>query len=272
MSASLERRDATAGTSGGPRRAPWCGARTRAGGSCLGLAMANGRCPAGQARLQAPHGGASTGPRTAVGLARMVAAKTTHGRYAMSEAPKRLAQRCVRTLIVRIGLTAEATQLRGYLPAGMAARLDTAPEELNAPKHPSQVAFEALHAATHGDSLPAGLGLGRRARAARARLGAGGEITDGAAVALRGRQAERLAARAEAATQAPWRAAIKAARGAKRAAREARRQTRNARNDPMRGAAAGGQTRNPRNDPNPSSRIHPRKMRYWSDFGSVSNC
>jgi hypothetical protein len=135
------------------------------------------------------------------------------------------------------------------------------------------VAFEALHATTHCDSVPAGLGLGRRARAARARLGAGGEMADGtAAVALRGRQAERGAARAEAATQAPWRAAIAAAPGAKRAAGEARRQTRNARNDPMRGAAAGGQTRNPRNDPNPSSRIHPRKMRYWSDFGSVSNC
>jgi hypothetical protein len=75
-------------------------------------------------------------------------------------------------------------------------------------------------------------------------------MADGtAAVALRGRQTERAAAQAEAATQAPWRAAIAAARGAKRAAREARRQTRNARNDPMRGAAVGTQTRNPRNDP-----------------------
>jgi hypothetical protein len=94
------------------------------------------------------------------------------------------------------------------------------------------------------------LGLGRRARAARARLEAGGEMADGtAAVPLRGRQSERLAARAEAAAQAPWRAAIAAALGAKRAAREARRQTRNSRNDPMRGAVVGAQTRNPRNDP-----------------------
>ena len=114
MSASVETRDATTGTSGGScrapsygaRRAPSCGARTRAGGSCLGLAMASGRC-----RL---HGGASTGPRTAVGLARMVAAKTTHGRTAMSGAPQRLAQRCVRTFNARARLTAEATELRAY--------------------------------------------------------------------------------------------------------------------------------------------------------------
>jgi len=104
MSASVGRREAIAGTTAVPRQAPWCGARTRAGGSCLGLAMVSGRCRV--------HGGASTGPRTAVGLARMVAAKTAHGRYAMSGSPKRLAQRWVRTLNVRIRLTAAATLLR----------------------------------------------------------------------------------------------------------------------------------------------------------------
>ena len=83
VSERIQRRDATMGTSGGPGWAPSCGARTRAGGVCLGLAMANGRC-----RM---HGGASTGPRTAAGLARMVAAKTTHGQFAVSGAPKRLA-------------------------------------------------------------------------------------------------------------------------------------------------------------------------------------
>jgi len=123
MSATVETREAAAGTSGGPRRAPWCGARTRAGGSCLGSAMANGRC-----RM---HGGASTGPRTAVGLARTVAAKTTHGRCAASGAP----------------------------------RLDTVPEELIAPKHPSQVAFKAMSPLTPCNCLP--VGLGRRALAAR---------------------------------------------------------------------------------------------------------
>jgi hypothetical protein len=240
MSVTIDPREAPARPAPGasPPRAPACGARTRAGTSCLGLAMANGRC-----RM---HGGASTGPRTAAGLARMVAAKTTHGRYAMSGAPKRQAQRRDRTLVRRMALTCTATQLLAYLPAAMAARLDAAPEELKAPKHASQMAFEARYVTTPYNCLLPGVGLGRRARAARARLGAGGEMADGAAVALHGREAERAAAQAEAAAQAPWRAAIKAARAAKRAAREARRQTRN---DPMRGAAVRRQTRNARDDP-----------------------
>ena len=228
-----------------PGRAPACGARTRAGGSCLGLAMASGRC-----RI---HGGASTGPRTAAGLARMVAAKTTHGRFAMSGAPQRLAQRFVWTFMTRAGLTAEATMLRAYLPAGMAARLDSAPDELLPPKHPSQVAFEALHAAAGCSGLPVRRGLGRRARVARARLGAGGGVVDSAAAAvLRGRAAERLATRAETAAQAPWRAAIVAARALKCAVQEARGQIGTVRNDPMGGTAvgaAGGQSRGVRNDP-----------------------
>lgn len=49
-----------------------CGAKTRSGGVCNGMAMPNGRC-----RM---HGGASTGPRTAEGLARIVQARTKHGR------------------------------------------------------------------------------------------------------------------------------------------------------------------------------------------------
>jgi hypothetical protein len=256
MSANIDPQEAAArpGPGVSPGRAPACGARTRTGSPCLGLAMVNGRCPAGQARGQAPHGGVSTGPRTTVGLARMVAVKTTHGGYAMSGAPKRQAQCCVRMLIVRIGLACTATRLRAYLPAAMAARLDMAPEELRAPKHPSRVAFEALHATTHCDGLPAGLGLGRRAR-----LGAGGGVANGtAAVPLHRRQTERLAAQAEAATQAPWRTAIAAARGAKRAAQEARRQTHNSRNDPMCGAVAGAQTRNPRNDPKRGAAVRAR--------------
>jgi len=241
MSASVAPRRAGVEATASPGRAPSCGARTRAGGSCLGLAMANGRC-----RM---HGGASTGPRTAAGLARMVAAKTTHGRTATSSAPKRQAQRCARTLIVRIRLTDAASQLQEYLPAGMAARLDAAPEELKAPKHPSQVAFEALQAAAGRSSVPAPFGLGRRARAARARLGADGGAAEGAAaVALHGREIERLATRAETASQAPWRAAIAAARGAMHAACDARRQMRETRNDPIRGAR-GRQTADARNDP-----------------------
>jgi hypothetical protein len=48
-----------------------CGARTRAATPCLRWPMPNGRC-----RL---HGGCSTGPRTADGLARIRSARTIHG-------------------------------------------------------------------------------------------------------------------------------------------------------------------------------------------------
>ena len=53
------------------RSATRCGAKTRAGGTCQQPAMLNGRC-----RM---HGGRSTGPRTAKGLERIRAARTTHG-------------------------------------------------------------------------------------------------------------------------------------------------------------------------------------------------
>jgi hypothetical protein len=56
---------------GNPADAPRCGARTRSDTSCQAPAMANGRC-----RM---HGGASTGPRTAEGLARMRKARTRTG-------------------------------------------------------------------------------------------------------------------------------------------------------------------------------------------------
>ncbi len=52
---------------------PRCGARTRSGIACKGPAMRNGRC-----RM---HGGASTGPRTAEGLARIRKARTRTGLY-----------------------------------------------------------------------------------------------------------------------------------------------------------------------------------------------
>ena len=54
---------------GNPNLAPRCGAKTRAGCPCKGPAMKNGRC-----RM---HGGASTGPKTAEGRARIAAARTT---------------------------------------------------------------------------------------------------------------------------------------------------------------------------------------------------
>ncbi len=58
---------------GDPNAAPRCGARTKRGGTCRQPGMPNGRC-----RL---HGGKSTGPRTAEGLARVKAARTTHGAF-----------------------------------------------------------------------------------------------------------------------------------------------------------------------------------------------
>ena len=55
--------------SGSPR----CGTKTRRGTSCEGPAMRNGRC-----RLQ---GGLSTGAKTVVGIERVRAAVTKHGKY-----------------------------------------------------------------------------------------------------------------------------------------------------------------------------------------------
>lgn len=59
--------------SGDYAKAPRCGARTRSGGACRQPAMPNGRC-----RM---HGGKSTGPRTAEGLARARRARWKHGCY-----------------------------------------------------------------------------------------------------------------------------------------------------------------------------------------------
>ncbi len=60
---------------GNPNIAPRCGAkaRTQGGAPCRAPAMKNGRC-----RM---HGGKATGPRTAEGLARIIAAVTRHGYY-----------------------------------------------------------------------------------------------------------------------------------------------------------------------------------------------
>jgi hypothetical protein len=58
---------------GDPNLAPRCGAKARTGCPCRSPAMANGRC-----RM---HGGASTGPKTADGFARLRAARTKHGFY-----------------------------------------------------------------------------------------------------------------------------------------------------------------------------------------------
>jgi len=83
---------------GDPTTAPRCGARTRAGMTCKGPAMRNGRC-----RM---HGGTSTGPRTAEGLQRIVQARTVHGAYGAEMRALRMLlralgknQRCVFELV-----------------------------------------------------------------------------------------------------------------------------------------------------------------------------
>jgi len=199
---------------GDPNASPRCGARARTTGCpCRAPAMANGRC-----RL---HGGRSTGPRTPEGMARMIAAKTTHGKYAGASAPRRAEWRYVRAFTARIRLSTTAFDLQAYLPPAMATRLDQCPPELSAPKHSSQVAFEKRQATTAYNKRMAGRGLGRAAGGSRGRApGAKGRPKTAApGVAPRVRAAEHAEVLAEKNTQAPWRAAIAFARAAMRAAR-----------------------------------------------------
>jgi hypothetical protein len=142
------------------------------------------------------HGGKSSGPRTAAGMARMIAANTTHGDYGAGGAMVRAHLHYSRGLNARSDIVVTAMQLRPYLPPEMAARLWQEPPELARLKHPTQVAFE--------------LDCARRACAAG---------QDGAVVALRARETERAAAAADAAVLAPWRAAIALARAVKLAAK-----------------------------------------------------
>ena len=214
--------------------APRCGARARSGEPCRAPAMANGRC-----RM---HGGCSTGPRTAEGMARMIASRTTHGRC---NAAARAVEQWGRTLRVRSRLFCTATMLRAYLPPELAMRLRLTPRELRAPVHPSQVAIVARQNATPCNSLlgggsvagsgpSAGSGAGQPARGRRA-----GRAGGAAGPAPSGRAAERLAALVEAERLAPWRQAIAVARAAKRAVRDSMR----AAQDSARAARAGGATR-----------------------------
>lgn len=75
---------------GDPRNAPRCGAKTRSGKPCQAPGMANGRC-----RM---HGGASTGPRTAEGLANSRRSRRDLG----SHLGKRLSSSICRTKFQRL--------------------------------------------------------------------------------------------------------------------------------------------------------------------------
>jgi hypothetical protein len=171
--------------------------------------MANGRC-----RI---HGGKSTGPRTAKGLANLAAAHTTGGAYSAASWAR---QRYIRTLALRTRLLVAARQLQAYLPPEVAARLAMVPAELWAPVHYSQAPNPEITTKT----------LWTRGRDAR------GRFTARPVPVLRGRAGELEAARVQRAALAPWRAAIAGARLVKRAVLAARRAARIEKRDkdPMR--------------------------------------
>lgn len=102
---------------------PRCGARTRSGCPCRGPAVHGGlRC-----RM---HGGHSTGPRTAAGLARSRTARLTHGGY--SEAARAQARYRI-TLLRRSGVFLEVVRCLKWLPAALASRVLEAPELASPP-------------------------------------------------------------------------------------------------------------------------------------------
>ena len=141
--------------------APRCGARTRTGCPC--------RAPALHGKLRCRmHGGGSTGPRTAEGLARLRAARTTHGGYTPEA---RAFQRHVLTTLRRNRTFVAAMRYRDRLPPNLAERLLSFPPELALPPYPAaglSVAEDRilLHAerealAPWKDAIAAAKGAGR---------------------------------------------------------------------------------------------------------------
>ena len=80
------------------------------------------------------HGGRSTGPRTAEGLARLRAARTVHGHYG---AEARARDRRILTLARRARVTIDAIRHDDRLPPEFAARLKSMAPELLPPPWPS---------------------------------------------------------------------------------------------------------------------------------------
>jgi hypothetical protein len=109
---------------GNPNLAPRCGAKTRLGCPCKGPAMANGRC-----RM---HGGASTGPKTAEGKARIAAAQVRRGdpvaRAAAARAASVIRRGRVICAVVDAGLPLEVLAP----PLGMSREEATPPAEAQA--------------------------------------------------------------------------------------------------------------------------------------------
>jgi hypothetical protein len=107
--------------------APRCGARTRSGCPCQAPAIRGGlRC-----RM---HGGRSTGPRTPDGMARLRAARTTHGSFS---AEARAWHRHILMVLRRGRIWLDAVTWEAHLPAEMVERLNSEPPELMQPPYPS---------------------------------------------------------------------------------------------------------------------------------------
>jgi hypothetical protein len=103
--------------------APRCGAHTRAGYPC--------RAPAMRGKLRCRmHGGCSTGPRTAEGLARLRQARTIHGRYG---AEVRARDRNMLAIFRRGQVLLDAVRCIDRLPPELAARLNRMPPVLLPP-------------------------------------------------------------------------------------------------------------------------------------------
>jgi hypothetical protein len=104
-----------------------CGARTRAGCPCRAPAIRGKR----RCRM---HGGRSTGPRTAEGLARLRQARTIHGRHG---AEARACHRNMLAIFRRGQVLLEAVRCIDRLPPELAARLNRMPPALMPPPCPS---------------------------------------------------------------------------------------------------------------------------------------
>ena len=204
---------------GDPNLAPRCGAKARTTGSpCRAPAMPNGRC-----RM---HGGKSTGPRTPDGFAGLARARTTHGKYAQAgpQADQRAVFHHVRVFDRRARLNGAAFDLLPWLPPAFATRLraDTA-TELHAPALGARLqALLAADAPKPPDPPPAPATLPPPGDTPHPRRDARGRFAAPPPRLLRGRQAERAQARAEAAALAPWKLAIAQARTVMRQAQTAK--------------------------------------------------
>jgi hypothetical protein len=112
---------------GNPNNAPRCGAKNRAGCAC--------RAPAMRGKLRCRmHGGGSTGPRTAEGLTRLRAARTTHGLYTGESGIK---LRHWITFARRSRIRLAAYRYEDRMPPAVRVRLHALPPELSTPPYPA---------------------------------------------------------------------------------------------------------------------------------------